>query len=58
MKSKNACRPDLILIINTCFLVGKAEKPDTLDIVDELRQALVGQEYMIEYVRTCHDGYK
>lgn len=40
------------------FLVGKAEKPDTLDIVDELRQALVGQEYMIEYVRTCHDGYK
>lgn len=40
------------------FLVGKSEYPDTLDIVEEVKNALIGRDYLVEYVRTCHDGYK
>lgn len=39
------------------FLLGKKEAPDTLDIIEEIREALAGKEYAIEYAKTCKDGY-
>jgi len=37
------------------FLIGKKEKPDTIDIVEEIRESLV--DYDIKYVKTCDDGH-
>lgn len=37
------------------FLIGKAEPPDTLDIVEEIKSALTG--YDIKYIKTCDEGY-
>ena len=37
------------------FLIGKAEAPDTLDIVEEVRESLDG--YDIKYVKTCDEGH-
>lgn len=40
------------------FLLGKAEPPDTLDIIEELKQALIGKDYDIEYIKRCSDGWE
>ncbi len=37
------------------FLIGKAETPDTLDIVEEVRASLTG--YDVKYVKTCDEGH-
>ena len=37
------------------FLIGRAEAPDTLDIVEEIRSSLTG--YDIEYVKKCDEGH-
>lgn len=37
------------------FLIGKAEAPDTLDIVEEVRNSITG--YDIKYVKTCDEGH-
>lgn len=37
------------------FLIGKAEEPDTLDIVEEIRNSL--SCYDIKYVKTCDEGF-
>lgn len=37
------------------FLIGKAEEPDTLDLVEEIRSSL--QDYDIKYVKTCDEGF-
>ena len=37
------------------FLIGKKEPPDTLDIVEEIRESLV--DYDIKYVKTCDEGH-
>ena len=37
------------------FLIGKAEPPDTLDIVEEIRAAL--NNYDIKYIKTCDEGH-
>lgn len=39
------------------FLIGRREEPDTLDIVEEIREALQGQNYRIIYVKTCDEGH-
>ncbi|XME04329.1 methyltransferase domain-containing protein [Lachnospiraceae bacterium C1.1] len=40
------------------FLIGRAESPDTLDIVEEVREGLMNFDYDIEYVKTCKEGYE
>lgn len=40
------------------FLLGKSEVPDTLDIIDEIKQALLGKEYNIEYIKRCSEGWE
>lgn len=40
------------------FLLGKAEPPDTLDIIEELKQALIGKDYDIEYIKRCSGAGK
>ena len=40
------------------FLLGHSEAPDTLDIIEEFKQALIGKEYDIEYIKRCNDGWK
>ncbi len=37
------------------FLIGKSESPDTLDIVEEIRESLVN--YDIKYVKVCDEGH-
>ena len=37
------------------FLIGKKDPPDTLDIVEEIRESL--HDYEIQYVRICDGGY-
>lgn len=37
------------------FLIGRAEAPDTLDIVEEIKVSLTG--YDIEYVKKCDEGH-
>lgn len=37
------------------FLIGRAEPPDTLDIVEEIRESL--KNYDIKYVKTCDEGH-
>ena len=37
------------------FLIGKSEGPDTLDIVEEIRNSIIN--YDIKYVKTCDEGY-
>lgn len=37
------------------FLIGKAELPDTLDIVEEIRKSL--ENYEIQYVKACDEGH-
>lgn len=37
------------------FLIGEAEEPDTLDIVEEIRNSLTG--YDIEYIKKCAEGH-
>ncbi len=37
------------------FLIGKTESPDTLDIVEEIRESLVN--YDIKYVKACDEGH-
>lgn len=39
------------------FLLGKKSAPDTLDIIEEIREALDAKDYVIEYIKTCKDGY-
>lgn len=39
------------------FLIGQAELPDTLDIVEEVRTGLTGEKYEVQYVKVCDDGY-
>ena len=41
------------------FLVCRKEAPDTLDICEEIREALTNVgPYRIEYIRVCHDGWE
>lgn len=42
------------------FLVGRKEAPDTLDICEEIREALstTGGHYRIEYIKVCHEGWE
>lgn len=35
------------------FLIGKEDLPDTLDIVEEIKQALMGEPYDIKYIKAC-----
>lgn len=37
------------------FLIGKAEPPDTLDIIEEVRESL--NDYDIKYVKACDEGH-
>ena len=37
------------------FLIGKSEPPDTLDIVEEIRNALT--DYDIKYIKACDEGH-
>ena len=37
------------------FLIGRSEEPDTLDIVDEIKESL--SNYDICYVKACDDGH-
>lgn len=37
------------------FLIGKEEKPDTLDIVNEIKSSL--KNYDIKYVKVCNEGH-
>ena len=37
------------------FLIGKAEPPDTLDIVEEIKCSL--ENYDIKYIKTCDEGH-
>lgn len=37
------------------FLIGRAEPPDTLDIVEEIKSALTG--YDIKYIKACDEGH-
>ncbi|MBQ6298418.1 MAG: class I SAM-dependent methyltransferase [Selenomonadaceae bacterium] len=37
------------------FLIGRSEPPDTLDIVEEIKNALEG--YDIKYIKTCDEGH-
>lgn len=37
------------------FLIGKKEAPDTLDIVEEIRESLI--DYDIKYVKVCDEGH-
>lgn len=37
------------------FLIGKAESPDTLDIVEEIRESL--SNYEIQYIKRCDEGH-
>ena len=37
------------------FLIGRAEPPDTLDIVEEIKSAL--KNYDIKYIKTCDEGH-
>lgn len=37
------------------FLIGKAEKPDTLDIVEEIKNSL--DNYDIKYIKACDEGH-
>jgi SAM-dependent methyltransferase len=37
------------------FLIGKEEYPDTLDIVEEIKNSL--SNYDIKYIKTCDDGH-
>lgn len=41
------------------FLIGEKEHPDTLDIVEEIREGLSsdGGGYEVEYVKACAEGY-
>jgi len=39
------------------FLVGKKDPPDTLDINEEIQEALLGQDFDIKYIRMCGQGY-
>lgn len=36
------------------FLIGRAESPDTLDLVEEIRESL--SNYEIQYVKRCNEG--
>lgn len=42
------------------FLVCRKEAPDTLDICEEIREALsaTGAPYRIEYIKACHEGWE
>lgn len=40
------------------FLLGRSEAPDTLDIIEEIKQALLGKEYNIEYIKRCSEGWE
>ena len=42
------------------FLVCRKEAPDTLDICEEIREALAttGGHYRIEYIKVCHEGWE
>ena len=37
------------------FLIGRAEPPDTLDIVEEIKSALT--DYDIKYIKACDEGH-
>jgi hypothetical protein len=37
------------------FLIGVSEAPDTLDIVEEIRESLI--DYDIKYVKACDEGH-
>ena len=37
------------------FLIGKSEPPDTLDIMEEIRESLDG--YEIQYIKVCDEGH-
>ena len=37
------------------FLIGRAEPPDTLDIVEEIKSAL--KNYDIKYIKACDEGH-
>ncbi|MBQ9480097.1 MAG: class I SAM-dependent methyltransferase, partial [Selenomonadaceae bacterium] len=37
------------------FLIGRAEPPDTLDIIEEIRESL--SNYDIKYVKACDEGH-
>ena len=37
------------------FLIGRSEPPDTLDIVEEIRESL--KNYDIKYIKACDDGH-
>lgn len=37
------------------FLIGEAEAPDTLDIVEEIRESLT--KYDILYIKKCDEGH-
>lgn len=37
------------------FLIGRAEPPDTLDIVEEIKSAL--ENFDIKYIKTCDEGH-
>lgn len=37
------------------FLIGRREAPDTLDIVEEIRESL--DNYEVQYVKICDNGY-
>ena len=37
------------------FLIGRAEPPDTLDIVEEIRESL--SNYDIKYIKACDEGH-
>lgn len=39
------------------FLLGRSELPDTLDIIEEIREGLKDSDYEIEYAKTCKYGY-
>lgn len=37
------------------FLIGESEEPDTLDIVQEVKESL--KNYQIQYVKMCDEGH-
>lgn len=37
------------------FLIGKAESPDTLDIVEEIRKSLT--DFDVKYIKACDEGH-
>ena len=39
------------------FLLGAKEPPDTLDIMEEIRETLQGEPYRVIYAKTCDDGH-